>query len=77
MSLRLSDVQMGSSCVVIEIWGGLRVRRNLAKLGVLPGVEVTIENEAGFGGGFLLDVEGRKVGVGREVATKILVELRK
>lgn len=74
MPVRLSDVQAGSSYTVIEIRGGLRVRQHLAKLGVLPGVKVTVKKEAGFRGGFLLDVEGQKVGVGRTVAAKVLVE---
>lgn len=77
MSIRLSDVQAGSSYTVVEIKGGLRVRQNLAKLGVLPGIEVTVEKEAGFRGGLLLDVEGRKVAVARSVATKILVKSSK
>ena len=77
MSVRLSDVQTGSSCTVLKIKGNLRVRQHLAKLGVLPGVEVVVQEEAGFGGGLLLDVEGEKVGVRRTVAAKVLVELRK
>ena len=36
MAIKLSNVQIGSACTVIEIKGGLRVRRYLAKLGVLP-----------------------------------------
>ena len=74
MAVKLSDVQVGSACTVIEIKGGLKVRRHLAKLGVLPGVKVTLERSAGFGGAFLLDVEGQKIGVRRDIAAKILVE---
>ena len=70
----LSDIQAGSSCIIAEIRGGLKVRQHLANLGVLPEVEVTVESKSGFGGGLLLNVEGRKVGVGRTVAAKILVE---
>lgn len=77
MPVRLNDVQAGSPCTVVEIRGDLRVRQHLAGLGVLPGVEVTVEREAGFRGGLLLDVGGRKVGVRRTVAAKILVELSK
>ena len=48
MSVKLSDVQTGSSCSVSEIKGDLRVRQHLAKLGVLLGVEVIVEREAKF-----------------------------
>lgn len=70
----LSDVQAGSSCIVTEIRCGLRVRQRLANLGVFLGVEVTVESKSGFGGGLLLNIEGQRVGVGRTVAAKILVE---
>jgi len=72
--IRLSSVRTGSLCTVVEIGGGIKVRQRIAKLGLLPGVEVTIEKKAGFNGGLLLNIEGRKVGVGRMVADKILVE---
>ena len=71
---RLSSVRTGSPCTVVEIRGGIKVRQRIAKLGLLPGVEVTIEKKAGFNGGLLLNIEGRRVGVGRTVADKILVE---
>lgn len=74
VTVRLSSVRTGSPCTVVEIGGGLKVRQRIAKLGLLPGVEVTIEKKAGFNGGLLLNIEGRKVGVGRTVADKILVE---
>lgn len=77
MSVRLSDVQTGSSCTVLKIRGSLRVRQHLAKLGVLPGIKVTVEKEAGFRGGLLLDIQGKKIGIGRTVAAKVLVELCK
>ena len=51
MSVKLSDVHVGSLCIVTDIRGGLRVRQYLAKLGVLPSVEVVVEREAGFRGG--------------------------
>lgn len=46
MSVKLSDVQAGSSCNLSEIKGDLRVRQHLAKLGVLLCVEVIVEREA-------------------------------
>ena len=77
MPVRLSEVRAGSSCTIVEIAGGLRVRQHLAKLGVLLGVEIVVQEEAGSGGGLLLGVRGQKVGVRRTMAAKVLVELRK
>jgi Fe2+ transport system protein FeoA len=44
---------------------------------VLPSVKVALGRKAGFRGALLLNVEGQKIGVEREVAAKILVEASK
>jgi len=73
MKVRLSEAHVGSIYFVIEIKGDIKVRQHLSKLGVLPGVKVKLENKAAFGGALLLSVEGKKVGVERRIADKILV----
>jgi len=74
ISVKLSNAQAASSYVIIEIRGHLRVRQNLAKLGILPGVRVTVEKEAGFKGGLLLNINGQKIGIAKSVAKKIIVK---
>ena len=73
MKVRLSEARVGSVYLIIEIKGDIKVRQHLSKLGVLPGVKVKLENKAALGGALLLNVEGKKVGVERRIADKILV----
>lgn len=47
--------------------------RYLASLGLLPGAEVRVEEEAPFGGPLLVEVGGARYALGRDVASKILV----
>lgn len=47
--------------------------RYLASLGLLPGAEVRVEEEAPFGGPLLVQVGGARYALGRDVAAKILV----
>lgn len=47
--------------------------RYLASLGLLPGAEVRVEEEAPFGGPLLVEVGGARYALGRDVAAKILV----
>ncbi len=48
--------------------------RYLASLGLLPGAEVHVEEEAPFGGPLLVQVGGARYALGRDVAARILVQ---
>ncbi len=47
--------------------------RHLASLGLLPRVELRVEEVAPFGGPLLVQVQGARYAIGRDVAAKILV----
>jgi len=75
-----------ATCALDRVTAGTRVQiqqiveeeptflRYLASLGLLPRVEIHVEEVAPFGGPLLVRVGGAKYAIGRDVAAKILVQ---
>jgi ferrous iron transport protein A len=72
--MRLIEVESGKQVRVVAIVGGYGVAHKLRQLGLLPGDCVRVLQQAPFGGPMLIEVNGRKVAIGRGVASKIEVE---
>jgi len=62
----------GSKVRLVSINGGKQMTSRLAAMGLLPGVEVEIINNAP-GDPFILDVRGSRLVLGRGMAHKIFV----
>ncbi len=68
----LLDVAEGEEVVVKRILGGRGIRTRLEGLGIVPGQRIRVL-KSGWGP-LLVEVYGRKIGIGRGQAAKILVE---
>ncbi|MDH5702103.1 MAG: ferrous iron transport protein A [Candidatus Bathyarchaeota archaeon] len=91
MELRLSDLKNGESGVVISIgtsrgrgrgdaeragrgWG---FRKRLEDMGLTPGTKVTVVRAAPFNGPLEVHVRGSRLAIGRGMAERILVEVKR
>jgi ferrous iron transport protein A len=91
MELRLSDLNDGESGVVISIgtrrgrgkgdakraergWG---FRKRLEDMGLTPGIEVTVVRSAPFSGPLEVYVRGSRLAIGRGMAERIFVEVKR
>lgn len=70
----LSNLTAGQKCTILRVSEEEpKMLQYLATLGLMPRVEVEVEQVAPFGGPLLIQVNGPKYALGREVAAKILV----
>ena len=91
MELRLSDLRDGESGIVISIgtgggrgkggtkqtergWG---FRKRLEDMGLTPGTKVIVVRSAPFSGPLEIHVRGSRLAIGRGMAQRILVEVRR
>ena len=68
----LLEVTEGEEVVVKQILGGRGIRTRLEGMGIVPGQKIRVL-KSGWGP-LLIEVFGRKIGIGRGQAAKILVE---
>jgi len=74
MPLPLSAVPSNTAVVVVSVLGGMGVRQRLAELGFVPGTIIKVINSVGRGP-IIVEVRGSRIGLGRGLANKILVQL--
>ncbi len=91
MELRLSDLRDGESGVVISIGThrgrdrgdggkvgrGWSFRKRLEDMGLTPGTEVAVVRSAPFRGPLEVCVRGSKLAIGRGMADRIFVEVKR
>ena len=91
MELRLSDLRDGESGVIISVgisrgrgrgdagrarrgWG---FRKRLEDMGLTPGTKVTVVKSAPFNGPLEVYVRGSRLAIGRGMAERIFVEVKR
>lgn len=73
-SLSLNDMDIGQAGVITRIdRPETTLCLYLAERGVLPGVAVSVEDEAPYNGPLMVSVDGREIAIGREIASRIFV----
>ncbi len=72
--MNMLDVTNGDWVKIVGFRGGWGMQRQLIQLGLLPGNTVRIIQSAPFHGPLLVEVDGREVVIGRNIARHILVE---
>jgi len=60
---------------ILLITGGWEVRRSFNQIGIQPGDRVRILRRAPFGGPLMIDNQGTRLAVGKNLAEKIRVEV--
>ncbi len=60
---------------ILLITGGWEVRRSFNQMGIQPGDRVRVLRRAPFGGPLMIDNQGTRVAVGKQLAEQIRVEV--
>lgn len=72
--LRVHELDEKKKARVVDIEGGLGLKKRLSQMGIHPGDIVTVLRYGPLGGPLVIEVHGFQLAVGREVASKIYVE---
>jgi len=73
--LTLYEVCDHAELRILMITGGWEVRRSFNQIGIQPGDRVRVLRRAPFGGPLMIDNQGTRVAVGKQLAEKIRVEV--
>lgn len=74
MLIYLDQVPENKKVRIIDVQGGWGVRRRLSQMGIHPGDIVTLLKYGAFAGPLLIEVHGFQLALGRNIASRILVE---
>jgi ferrous iron transport protein A len=58
---------------VVEVEGGLGIRRNLSQMGVNVGDKLTVQRRGIMSGPIMVNVNGINMAIGRRIAGRVLV----
>jgi len=70
----LPSIEQDAQCVVAVLAGGLGFQKRLRSMGVREGKKLRIVAKHPFAGPLVVEVDGRKITIGRGMASKIAVE---
>ncbi len=71
----LDQIRPGREVIVMRIIAGQSATRQLAQLGIRPGVTLTVQRTAPLGGPVLVDCAGIMVAIGRGMARRVGVQI--
>ena len=87
MELRLTELRDGESGIITSIkasqgrdWGGRRawgLKKRLEDMGLTPGTKVTVVKSAPFRGPLEVYVRGSRLAIGKGMAERIFVEVKR
>lgn len=69
----LTECEKGEEVIVLNVNAGLKAKRRLANLGILPGAKIKKKKDAPFRGPIEVIVKGSSLVIGRGLASKIIV----
>ena len=72
--MQLLEAKLGVWVRVIGFHGQATLESRLRQLGLLPGDRARVVRQAPFGGPVLIEIEGRSIALGRQIASQVLVE---
>lgn len=72
-TVSLIDLREGDKCTVVLAFGGHRLVRRLAEMGLTPGTNITIVRNAPLHGPVQVSLRGVSLALGRGIASKVLV----
>jgi len=70
----LTECEKGEEVIVLNVNAGLKAKRRLANLGILPGAKIKKKKDAPFRGPLEVIVKGSSLVIGRGLASKIVVQ---
>lgn len=71
--MRLIEAKIGEALRVVG-FSGAKANARLLRVGLYPGDRLRVLREAPLGGPMLVDVGGREIALGRDIAARIMVE---
>jgi ferrous iron transport protein A len=77
MAISLADMKVGTRARIVQIDGGLAIRARLSSLNIRIGKAVRKVASQPFRGPVVIEVDGRRLSLGRGMAVKIFVEVLK
>lgn len=72
---KLSEIENGKTCKVVECMGGLGMMNKLDSLGIRLGKEIVIINGSFLGGPSTVMAGSTRIAIGKNMAKKIVVEV--
>ncbi|MFC2077070.1 ferrous iron transport protein A [candidate division KSB1 bacterium] len=69
----LDQAPKGSRVTVLEVEGGLGIRRNLSQMGINVGDRLTVQRRGIMSGPIMVSVNGIIMAIGRGIAGRVLV----
>jgi ferrous iron transport protein A len=72
-TVSLDDLREGDKCTVVLAFGGRRMVRRLAEMGLTPGTEIAMVRNAPLHGPVQVFLRGVSLALGRGIAHKVLV----
>jgi ferrous iron transport protein A len=73
--ISLSELTNGKKGKIIELNGGLGLRRKLRTIGIREGKYVKLVTSQPIGGPIVIDIDGEQIAIGRGMAQKIMIEV--
>jgi len=70
----LLDVEKGTTFCVLRFEGGEWMENKLRRLGLLPSTQARVLRQAPWNGPVMIEVDGRTIAIGKDIASKIIVE---
>lgn len=70
MPLFLAD--LGAVYVIVRVSGNEKMRHHLESMGFIVGTKIEVVSK--FNGYFLVNVKGARIGIGRDMAKRIIVK---
>ncbi|MFX1391563.1 MAG: ferrous iron transport protein A [Promethearchaeota archaeon] len=70
----LTDCDKGEVVTVLRVRAGMKAKRRLANLGVVPGIQILKKKSAPLRGPIEIIVKGTSLVIGRGLASKIFVK---
>ncbi len=72
--VRMHELDEKKKAKVVDVEGGLGLKKRLSQMGIHPGDIVTVLRYGPLGGAVVIEVHGFQLALGRGVASKIYVE---
>ena len=72
----MTDMQEGLSARIVKLDGGAEFKRKLRVMGIREGKTLLLVTEHPFGGPVVVEVDDRKMTLGRHMAERIMVEVK-
>ena len=76
-TIKLTELEKNKTAIIVELKGGTIFQKKLESMGVRPGLKITMISGQFLNGPITIKVNATKLGIGFNMAQKIIVEANK